>query len=227
MPINLTRPLVFFDLETTGTKVDEDRIVEISLLKLFPDGKEDVTTLLVNPTIPISPESSAIHGIKDEDVADKPTFKQLASQILEILKDSDLSGYNIHQFDLPLIRYEFLRVGIDFQINELQVIDPMMIYFKKEPRTLSAALKYYCYKDLENAHSAEADIKATKDILLAQIERYEDVGSTVTDLADYSAPRFKSADLSRRLAYNDKDELIFNFGKYKGESVKAHLHYAE
>ena len=177
MPLNLTRPIVFFDLETTGTKVDEDRIVEISLLKLFPEGREEVTTLLVNPTIPISPEASAVHGIKDEDVADKPTFKELASQILEILKDSDLSGYNIHQFDLPLIRYEFLRIGIDFQIDELNVVDPMMIYFKKEPRSLSAAFKYYCNQELVDAHSAEADIKATKDILLAQIERYSDAGS--------------------------------------------------
>ncbi len=227
MRLNLKRPLVFFDLETTGTKVDEDRIVEISLLKLFPDGKEEVTTLLVNPTIPISPEASAIHGISDADVADKPTFKQLASQILDILKDSDLSGYNIHQFDLPLIRYEFLRIGIDFQIDDLNVVDPMMIYFKKEPRSLSAAFKYYCNQELVDAHSAEADIKATKDILLAQIERYNDVGDTVSNLADYSAPRFKSADLSRRLAYNDKDELIFNFGKYKGEPVKAHIDYAE
>ncbi|MEN8193857.1 MAG: 3'-5' exonuclease, partial [Bacteroidota bacterium] len=137
------------------------------------------------------------------------------------------SGYNIHQFDLPLIRYEFLRVGIDFQIDEIQVIDPMMIYFKKEPRTLSAAYKYYCNQELKDAHSAEADIKATKDILLAQIERYEDVGDTVLNLADYSAPRFRSADLSGRLAYSDKDELLFNFGKYKGEPVKNHIDYAE
>lgn len=219
MRLDLKRPIVFFDLETTGLKVDEDRIIEISLLKLFPDGSEEITTFRVNPMIPISLESTEIHGISNGDVANEKPFSQLAPTILKILSECDVAGYNIHNFDLPLLRYEFLRANINYDISDLQIIDPQTIFFKKEPRTLAAAYKFFCEEELEDAHSAEADIKATKDILLAQLEKYDDIGTNVSELAEFTKPQVKRADLSGRLVYNEKNEIVFNFGKHKGERV--------
>ena len=227
MPLNLLRPLVFFDLETTGTDIANDRIVEISLVKLFPDGKEEKNTFRVNPGIPIPPEASAVHGIKDEDVKDKPTLAELAPKLLEIFKDSDLCGYNLLKFDFPLLRMEFARNNIEFDTIGINLIDPMLIFMKNEPRDLSAALKFYWGEDLKKAHSAEADTIATKKILLAQIEKYEDVPGSVPELSAYSTEGQKRfADITGKLRYNEDNEIVFGFDKHKGERIIDNADYA-
>lgn len=228
MPLILSRPLVFFDLETTGTDTSKDRIVEISLVKLFPDGKEEINTFLVNPGIPIPAEASAVHGITNEDVKDKPSFSQFAPTLLEILANSDLCGYNLVKFDFPLLRMEFARNHIDFNIIGVNIIDPMRIFMKNEPRDLTAALKFYCNENLENAHSAEADTIAAKKILLAQIEKYADVPNTVSELSTYSLEGTKrSADISGKLVYNENNEIVYAFGKNKGRKVVDERDYAQ
>jgi len=227
MPLKLTRSLVFLDLETTGTDTSNDRIVEISLVKLFPDNHEEVNTFRVNPGIPIPPEASAIHGIKDKDVKDKPSFSALAPVLIGILSNSDLCGYNLIKFDFPLLRMEFARNNIEFKTTGVNLIDPMRIFMKNEPRDLSAALKFYCNEDLEKAHSAEADTLAAKKILLAQIEKYKDVPGTVSELSDYcSEGQKRNADITGKLAYNEKNEIVFSFGKHKGERVIDNSDYA-
>jgi len=226
MSLILTRPLVFFDLETTWTKVEQDRIIEISILKLFSDNKKEIYTYRTNPTIPIPQEATAVHHIKDEDIVNEKTFEQLAPTIIEILRYSDFVGYNIHNFDLSLLRYEFLRANINFPIDYISVIDPNVIFFKKEPRDLSAAYKFFCNDNLEDAHSAEADIIATKKIFLAQIEHYGDIGNDVKQLAKYSIPKFKRADISGKFIYNDGNEVLFNFGKNKGKKLIDQSDYA-
>lgn len=227
MPINLNRPLVFLDLETTGTDTANDRIVEISLVKLFPGNLEEVNTFRINPGIPIPHEVTAIHGITDEDVADKPSFLELSPTLLEILSNSDLCGYNLLKFDLPLLRMEFSRCKIDFNIVGINIIDPMRIFMKNEPRDLTAALKFYCNEDLEHAHSAEADAIAAKKILLAQIEKYADVPNSVTELSAYSVEGQKRfADITGKLIYNENNEIVFSFGKHKGERVIDNANYA-
>lgn len=219
MNLNLSRPLAFIDLETTGVNVGSDRIVEISILKLNPDGSKNVRTERINPGIPIPAESSAVHGIHDEDVKDQPSFADRAKNFAIFLHDSDLAGYNSNKFDIPLLVEEFLRAGVQFDMKERYAVDVQNIFHKMEQRTLQAAFKFYCDKELVNAHSAEADITATHEILEAQLDRYPELSQSVEELAEFS--RFhKSADLMGRLVYDKNDEIVFNFGKYKGQSVR-------
>lgn len=220
MSLKLNRSLVFFDLETTGTDISNDRIVEISLLKLNPDNSEELNTFLINPGIPIPPGATAVHGISDKDVADKPIFLTLAPEILKIISNSDLCGYNLLKFDLPILRMEFSRNNIPFDIAGISLIDPMRIFMKNEPRDLTSALKFYCNESLEDAHSAEADIIATKKVLLAQIERYSDLPKTVSGLSEYSNEGSnRYADISGKLMYNAQNEIVFTFGKHKNQRV--------
>jgi DNA polymerase-3 subunit epsilon len=232
MQLKLTKPLIFFDLETTGVNVVRDRIVEISLLKVFPDGHEEVRTLLINPTIPIPEEVTKIHGVSDEDVKDKPTFKELAGNLSAFIDNSDLVGYNCIKFDIPLLIEEFLRAGIEFEMKNRRFIDVQNIFHKMEPRTLKAAYRFYCHKELVDAHRAEADTRATLEVLLSQLERYENVEYTdnngitskpvvndVKALHDFSFFN-RNADLVGHLIFNQKEEEIFNFGKHKGKTVE-------
>lgn len=216
MKLNLTRPLVFFDLETTGTNIQTDRIVEISVIKLMPDGRVIEKTRRINPEMPIPAEATAIHHISDADVAEEPTFRQLAHSLAQLLKGCDIAGYNSNRFDIPLLDREFERVGVDFDFSGVKMIDVQTIYHKKEPRTLVAAYRYYCDKNLEEAHSALADTRATMEVLLAQLERYDDVPCQVPALAEYASPN-RNVDIAGRLIYNDKGQEVINFGKYKGQ----------
>jgi len=219
MQLNLTKPLAFFDLETTGINVSKDRIVEISILKVMPDGIEHSKTWLVNPTIPIPEKTSKIHGIYDKDIKDKPTFAELAKEISDFFENSDLAGYNSNKFDVPLLIEEFLRVDFDFDVKKRKLVDGQVIFFKQEPRTLGAAYKFYCGKKLENAHSAEADVFATYEVLKAQIERYDDLKNDVSQIAKYSSQK-KTADFAGMIVFNDKGKESFNFGKNKGKTVE-------
>jgi len=218
MQLNLTKPICFFDLETTGINISKDRIVEISILKVHPDGKEDTKTWLVNPEMLIPSEVIAIHGISDADVADKPTFKELSKEIYSMIKDSDLGGFNSNRFDIPLLAEELLRADIDFDMKNSQSVDVQTIFHKMEQRTLSAAYKFYCDKNLDDAHSAEADTKATYEVLKAQLDRYEDLENDTKFLAEFSS-RKKFADFAGFLILNKKDEECFSFGKHKGKRV--------
>ncbi len=223
MELKLKRPICFFDLETTGVNVVNDRIVEISILKLFPNGTQESKTWLVNPERAIPKETTAIHGITDEKVANEPTFKELAHTIHDLIKDSDLAGYNSNRFDIPLIAEEFLRVGIDFNMGKRKAVDIQNIFHRMEQRTLSAAYKFYCQKDLENAHSAEADTTATYEILKSQLDRYEDeLENNIDFLSDFSN-RQRVVDFAGFIAYNDDDKEIFTFGKYRGVLVEEVL----
>jgi len=216
--LKLHKPICFFDLETTGINVGKDRIVEISILKVFPNGNKESKTLRVNPGIPISKEATSVHGISNEDVANEPSFREIAPQIWEMLKDSDIAGYNSNRFDVPLLAEEFLRNDFDFDLDKHRLVDVQVIFFKKEPRDLSSALKFYCDKTLENAHSAAADVEATYEIFKAQVERYDDLENDIKFLSEYSSQR-KSADLAGMIGINEQGKEIFNFGKYKGQVV--------
>lgn len=237
MKLKLERPLVFFDLETTGIDVTTDRIVEISLLKLFPDGTEKITTLLVNPGVSIPAGASKVHGIFDMMVANEPSFRELTGTILEIFEGSDISGYNILNYDLPLIRQEFRRCGIEFPPAGTIAIDPYQIYVKKVPRdpanpsetrNLISAYTFYCGKSLQNAHSAEADIIATKEVFLSQIEQYPDIGNTLAAISKFlGMGTTRNADISGKLIYDDNDDVLFNFGRHAGKKVKNERSYAE
>ena len=229
--LNLKKPLAFFDLETTGVNITTDRIVEICVVKLMPDGEKIVKTHRINPTIPIPIESSLIHGIYDEDVKDKPTFSQLAQGLNQFLVGCDLGGFNIIRFDVPVLVEEFLRINIDFDISNRKLIDAQRIFHMMEPRNLSAAYKFYCDKKLEGAHGAEADTLATCDVFISQIQRYENRVLTddngvetmpiVNDMAAiHELTALQFADLAGRIGFNDKGEEIFNFGKYKNMTVK-------
>ncbi len=220
MPLKLTRPICFFDLETTGIDVVKDRIVEISIYKIFPNRTKELKTWLVNPEISIPAQATAVHGISNEKVANEPTFKQIASHIYAIIRDSDLAGYNSDRFDIPLLVEEFLRAEIDFDIKNRFMVDVQTIFHKKEERTLSAALKFYCNETLENAHSAAADTEATYKILEAQLERYPDLEPSVKALSEYTN-RKKSVDFAGFIALNDKGEEYITFGKYKGQTVTS------
>jgi DNA polymerase-3 subunit epsilon len=222
MELFLKNPLVFFDLETTGINVASDRIVEISWLKIHPDGRETNQTQLVNPTIPIDPRATAIHGIRDEDVKDKPTFAEMARSLAHEFEGCDFAGYNSNKFDIPLLAEEFLRADVDFDLRKRKFIDVQVIFHKMEQRTLSAAYKFYCQKELEDAHSAEADTRATFEILKAQLDRYENLENDVDFLSGFSAQN-RAVDLAGRIIYNDKDIEVFNFGKYKGKPVEEVL----
>ena len=219
MELNLKKPIVFFDLETTGVQVAKDRIVEISIFKVHPNGNKEGKTWLVNPTIPIPAETSAIHGITNEKVANKPTFKELAHEIKKMMEGCDLGGYNSNRFDIPLLAEEFLRADVDFDMKKNKAVDVQNIFHKMEQRTLSAAYRFYCNKDLENAHSAEADTLATYEILIAQLNKYEDLLNDINFLADFSTRGNTSADMAGFIVFNDKGEECFSFGKYKGRTV--------
>ncbi len=214
----LKRPIIFFDLETTGTDVARDRIVELALIKLLPDGKRDTYVKRINPGVPIPPEVTKIHGIADEDVKNCPLFKQLAANIYDWMKGCDLGGYNSSKFDLPLLAEEFLRAGVNVDFTERNMVDVQQIFFKMEARTLSAAYKFYCNKELTNAHSAEADISATIEVLDAQLEKYPDIGQDVATLHNFTHTE-DYVDYARRLILKD-GQPVFNFGKYKGRKVE-------
>ncbi len=218
MQLNLTRPICFFDLETTGTNVAKDRIVEISILKIFPNGNKESKTWLVNPEMPIPAEAASIHGISNEKVANEPTFKELSKEIYLMIKDSDLGGFNSDRFDIPLLAEEMLRVGIDFDMKNTVAIDVQTIFHKMEKRTLGAAYQFYCGKDLTDAHSAEADTLATYEVLLSQLERYPDLENNVKKLAAFSTHR-KFADFAGFIGLDEDDQEIFTFGKHKGKRV--------
>jgi len=218
MKIKLKNPLVFFDLETTGIDVAVDRIVEISYLKIHPNGDEELKTMKVNPGMPIPPKSTQIHGITDEDVRDAPTFQEIAKKISQAFEGCDFAGYNSNKFDLPLLAEEFLRTDIDLDLKKRKFIDIQVIFHKKEQRTLSAAYKFYCDRNLNDAHSAEADTRATFEILQAQLDRYADLPNDVDALAKFSSHN-RNADFLGRIIFDDEDMEIFNFGKYKGQRV--------
>ncbi|WMW78431.1 3'-5' exonuclease [Flavobacterium sp. 20NA77.7] len=218
MELKLNRPICFFDLETTGIDVGKDRIVEIAIFKVYPNGTKESKTWLVNPTIPIPAQATAVHGISNEKVANEPTFAALASQIYNMIKDSDLAGFNSDRFDIPLLAEEMLRAGVDFDMKNRVSVDVQTIFHKKEERTLSAALKFYCGKTLENAHSAEADTMATYEILLGQLERYPDLQNDMKVLSEFTT-RKKSVDFAGMIVMNDKGQEMFSFGKYKNVLV--------
>lgn len=218
MKLKLQRPLVVFDLETTGLTFG-DRIVELCFLKIHPDGSEETFTTRVNPEMPIPESSTEIHGITNDDVKECPTFKEIAPKLLEMIKGCDLAGFNSAKFDLPMLDEEFARVGILSNLAEVHHIDVQNIYHKLERRTLKAAYRFYCDKDLEDAHSAEADTRATYEVLLAQLEHYpEELTGEVPSLAAFSKMQ-ENVDLAGKIIRNEKNEAIFNFGKYKGQRV--------
>ena len=223
MKLNLKNPLVFFDLETTGTNINSDRIVEICYLKVYPNGNEEAKTLRINPEMHIPEAASAVHGIYDEDVVDCPTFKDVAKNIASDIEGCDLAGFNSNRFDIPVLAEEFLRAGVDIDLMKRKFVDVQVIYHKLEQRTLSAAYKFYCEKNLEDAHTAEADTRATYEVLKAQLDRYADVlENDINFLSNYSCYS-RNVDFAGRIVYNDQDVEVFNFGKYKGVSVKEVL----
>ncbi|MFO7656011.1 MAG: 3'-5' exonuclease [Bacteroidales bacterium] len=219
MKLNLKNPLVIFDLETTGINIVTDRIVEISYLKIHPNGDEESRTMKINPTIPIPEKSTEIHGITDEDVKNAPTFQEIAQSLVNTFEGCDFAGFNSNKFDLPLLAEEFLRANADIELKKRKFIDVQVIFHKKEQRTLEAAYKFYCEKILNNAHSAEADTKATFEILMAQLDRYEDLPADVDELSKFSSHN-KNADFAGRIIYDENDREMFNFGKYKGMYVE-------
>ena len=218
MPLNLTKPLAFIDLETTGLNIASDRIVEISIVKVHPNGNKDIVTRRVNPTIPISTESTSIHGISDDDVKNEPTFKQMAKELANFIEGCDLAGYNSNKFDIPMLAEEFLRAEVDFDITKRNLVDVQNIFHKMEQRTLAAAYKFYCDKDLVDAHSAEADTIATIEILLAQVEKYDSLENNVAFLSEFSKAT-NNVDLLGRIVYDKNNVEVFNFGKHKGKAV--------
>lgn len=232
MKLNLKRPIIVFDLESTGVNVSSDRIVEICMLKINPDQTEEVRTKRINPTIPIPLESSLVHGIYDEDVKDAPTFKSISKALLEFIGNADLAGYNSNKFDVPMLIEEFGRSGIEFEMENRKLVDIQNIFHQMEQRTLSAAYKFYCGKEHVGAHGAEADVRATYEVLLAQIERYENADfkdksgnvsqPVVNDIEKLSAFTTNSdwADLAGRIAFDKEGIEIFNFGKHKGKRVE-------
>jgi DNA polymerase-3 subunit epsilon len=232
MEIKLTKPLAVFDIESTGLVVGSDKIVEIFILRIDPDGTENEYYALLNPGIPIPPVTTAIHGISDANVADKPLFKDVAHEMMQFLNNCDLAGYNSNKFDIPMLVEEFLRCGIEFDYSKRRFLDVMGIFHKMEPRNLKAAYKFYCGKTIENAHSADADTRATWEVLKAQLNRYENVEiedadgnlivpivNDVETLSKFSKTT-KNADLVGHIQFNDKGEEFFAFGKYKGQTVE-------
>lgn len=225
MKLHLSRPLVFFDLETTGTDIVGDRIVQIAALKLLPDGSEDIRTLLINPGIPIPPEATAVHRITDADVTGKPAFRDIASSLCGFFSMCDIAGFNSNRFDLPLLVEEFARCGMRFPDPDCKVIDVQVIYHKKEERTLAAAYRFYCNKILENAHDAQSDVQATLDVFQSQIDRYHDLDNTVAEVHRFCNPQ-EVVDFAHYLTRNEKGEIIFNFGKHKGRTIMQEPDYA-
>lgn len=218
MELKLTKPICFFDLETTGIDISKDRIVEIAIFKVFPNGNKESKTWLVNPTIPIPAETTAVHGITDEKIANEPTFAELATTVYNMIKDSDLAGFNSDRFDIPLLAEELLRAGVDFDMKNRVAVDIQTIFHKKEERTLSAAYKFYCGETLENAHSAEADTMATYEILKSQLDRYDDLPHDMKSLSEYTT-RKKSVDFAGFIIIDKDGDEAFSFGKHKGVKV--------
>lgn len=218
MELNLNNPIAFFDLETTGIDVVSDRIVEISILRISQKGEEDILTQRINPGIPIPQKVTEIHGISDEDVKDSPGFKEVAKKLAKFIEGCDLGGYNCNKFDIPLLAEEFLRVGVEVGFKKRKVVDVQVIFHKMEQRTLSAAYKFYCSKNLDDAHSAQADTKATYEVLKAQLNRYENLENDIQFLSQFST-HTKNVDFAGRIVYNDEGIEVFNFGKFKGKSV--------
>jgi DNA polymerase-3 subunit epsilon len=232
MKLNLKRPLAFFDLETTGTNVGTDRIIEIAIIKMLPDGSEASQTWVLNPEMPIPLETSLIHGFYNEQVADKPNFKAVGAEIADFLTNADLAGYNSNKFDIPVLMEEFLRAGIPFNLEGRHFVDVQNIFHQMEQRTLKAAYQFYCNKEIVNAHSAEADTRATMEVLIAQVERYKDtefidkkgntsipVQNEVSALHEFTNMQ-RAVDFVGRMVYNDAGEPCFNFGKHKGKKVE-------
>ena len=218
MELQLTRPICFFDLETTGINITNDRIVEMAVVKLNPDGSQEEKLWLINPEMPIPPEAAAVHGITDEKVADAPTFSELVAEISAFIIHCDLAGFNSDRFDIPLLAEEMLRADYDFDMKNLKTVDVQAIFHKMEQRTLSAALKFYCQQDLTDAHSALADTRATFDVLQAQLERYNELEPSVDFLSNFTSRR-KSADLAGFIIFNKEGKECFSFGKHKGKTV--------
>ncbi|WP_462219064.1 exonuclease domain-containing protein [Ferruginibacter sp.] len=216
--LQLTRPIAFIDLETTGVSLSTDRIVEIAVIKLLPDGSRQVKRKLLNPQMPIPKVTSDIHGITDEMVKDAPTFKQAANEIKVFIEGCDLGGYNSNRFDVPILMEEFLRAGIDVDLSKRKMVDVQHIFYTMEPRTLTAAYKFFCEKELVDAHSAEADVSATIDVFFAQLKKYKNLGNTVESVLGAIGEE-KIVDYARRFSFDDKGTEIFNFGKFKGRSV--------
>lgn len=219
MKLNLKNPLVFFDLETTGINISRDRIIEISFLKIFPNGDEEIKSKRVNPGMPIPPQSTAIHGITDEDVKDCPSFRQIAKSLASQIEGCDLAGFNSNRFDVPMLAEEFLRADIDFDMSKRKFIDVQIIFHKKEPRTLEAAYKFYCDKELVDAHSAEADTRATYEVLKSQLKHYPDLVNDVEALSKDYGSFNDNVDFAGRFVYDENNIEVFNFGKHKGKSV--------
>ncbi len=216
MQLNLTKPLIFFDLETTGVNVTNDRIVEISLIKVMPDGSEIEKTRRINPGMHIPEEATAVHHITDADVADCPQFKQIAKSLADFIRGCDIAGFNSNRFDIPMLDEEFARAGVDFDFSKARFIDVQTIFHKMEKRTLEAAYMFYCGKELDGAHSANADTRATYEVLKAQLDRYPSLENQVDKLSEFSS-QHRNVDLMGRLYYDDQDREIINFGKYKGQ----------
>lgn len=222
MDLNLKRPIAFLDLETTGINVASDRIVEISVLKISPNGKEEWMSTRVNPGIPIPKKSTDIHGITDEDVVLSPSFKEIAKNLAVFLEGCDLAGYNAIKFDIPVLAEEFLRVNIDFNFRKKRYVDVQVIFHKKEQRTLSAAYLFYCKKELEGAHGSKADTAATYEVLKSQLDRYSDLENDMDKLAEFSSFG-NNADFAGRIIIDENGVEIINFGKHKGKAVEAVL----
>ena len=218
MLLSLKKPICFFDLETTGINISKDRIVEISILKVHSNDREERYTKRINPTIPIPPETAAVHDISDADVANAPTFKDVAKEIHNLIKDSDLGGFNSNRFDIPLLAEEMLRAQVDFDMKNRQSIDVQNIFHKMEQRTLSAAYKFYCDKNLDDAHSVEADTQATYEVLKAQLDKYDTLENNTKFLAEFSA-RKKFADFAEFIIFNKEGDECFSFGKHKSKRV--------
>ena len=214
MKLKLERPIVFFDLETTGLNITKDRIVEIAIQKIYPNGNSESKNWLVNPTIPIPKESTEIHGISDKKIINEPTFKEIANEVNTLIHNCDLAGYNSNRFDIPLIAEEFIRAGINFSMKNRKSIDIQNIFHKLEKRTLVAAYKFYCNKELINAHSASSDTNATYEILLAQIDKYDELENNINFLANFSQ-QAKFVDLAGFIRLNEKGQEVLSFGKYK------------
>ncbi len=222
MELNIRRPIAFFDIETTGINIAADRIVELSVLKISPDGSKEWLSTRINPEIPIPASATAIHGITDSDVADAPAFREVAKKLTGFLEGCDLAGYNAIKFDIPLLAEEFLRANIDFSFRKRRYVDVQVIFHKKEQRTLSAAYQFYCNKVLDGAHSSKADTQATYEVLKAQLDMYPDLENDINYLADFSTVA-NTADFAGRIIFDDDGNEVFNFGKHKGKKVETVL----
>lgn len=237
MDFNLDRDIIFFDLEATGLNVVKDRIMQIAIIKYFADGSEpEELEMLINPGIPMSMEAFSVHGISPKDVANKPTFQQVAQKIFDFIGDADIGGYNSNRFDIPMLLEEFARVGLEFDMEKRRLIDVQRVFYKMEPRTLKAAFKFYCGKELEGAHDALADVRATVDVFKGQLERYQDteyededgnilkpIKNDMQAIHDFTNDN-RFVDVTQKLKYDDKGQVVFNFGKYNGKPVAENLY---